>query len=95
MLTHDWGPDELGRNNHDRVVKAAMGLKRRGVPLWIDEFEMTGNIIDKMCQAINDSHCVAAFITKRYVSKVDLGGGERAWKKRLSDFEMLIFIVSL
>ena len=70
MLTHDWGTDELGRNNHDRVVNIANQLKILGSSTWIDEYEMTGNIMNKMCQAIDQSACVLVFITERYVKKV-------------------------
>jgi hypothetical protein len=42
FFTHDWGNDEQGRNNHARVVQIAKALKARGLPVWIDEDEMTG-----------------------------------------------------
>jgi len=31
FFTHDWGNDELGRNNHRRVVQLAENLKKRGL----------------------------------------------------------------
>jgi hypothetical protein len=41
-IGQDWGYDEQGRNNHARVVQIAKALKARGLPVWIDEDEMTG-----------------------------------------------------
>lgn len=38
MLSHDWGLDEHGRNNHERVVKVARMLQERGIRVWIDQY---------------------------------------------------------
>jgi hypothetical protein len=75
FLTHDWGNDELSRNNHRRVVQVAQALKARGLPVWIDEDEMTGDIVEQMCNGIENSNAILVFITERYVSKV---GGSNA-----------------
>ena len=42
FLTHDWGTDELGRPNHDRVKRANAWLKQRGIVAWFDEEMMEG-----------------------------------------------------
>ena len=68
--THDWGTDERGRSNHDRVISVAERLKACGLRVWIDEYEMTGDIVSKMCEAIEDSATIGVFITQRYVQKV-------------------------
>jgi hypothetical protein len=70
FLTHDWGNDKLGRNNHRRVVQVAHALKARGLPIWIDEDEMTGDIVGQMCSGIENSSAIVVFVTERYVSKV-------------------------
>ena len=67
MFTHDWGED---RSNHIRVVNIARALQSRGLRVWIDEFEMTGDINDQMTRAIDQSETVAVFITRRYITKV-------------------------
>eukprot|EP01041_Mallomonas_annulata_P000122 gene122-182_t len=36
FLSHDWGVDELGRKNHDRVSIINAGLKARGLVTWFD-----------------------------------------------------------
>jgi hypothetical protein len=70
FLTHDWGEDELNRSNHRRVVLVAKALKARGLPVWIDEDEITGNIVEQMCNGIENSNAIVVFVTERYVSKV-------------------------
>jgi hypothetical protein len=70
FLTHDWGNDELGRNNHRRVVQVAKALKSRGLPVWIDEDEMTGDIVEQMCNGIENSNAIVVFVTERYIGKV-------------------------
>ena len=72
MLSHDWGKDELGRDNHKRVVKIADELAKMGLLVRIDKDEMPGpgDIIDKMCRGIDKSACIAVFVTRNYVRKV-------------------------
>ena len=52
FLTHDWGTDEDGRNNHERVAKINTESKNMGYKTWFDEDQMLGNIEDQ----INESH---------------------------------------
>ena len=75
FLTHDWGKDEHGRNNHERVKLVNARLQQMGMKVWFDEERMEGNIVDQMCRGIEDSAVVAVFITERYVAKVS---GENA-----------------
>jgi len=70
FLTHDWGQDERGRDNHDRVAALNSSLKRRGLRTWFDTDRMQGNILDQMCRGIEDSAVVVVCITRRYVAKV-------------------------
>jgi hypothetical protein len=42
FLTHDWGIDELGRANHDRVGTINKELKSLGFVTWFDSEKMTG-----------------------------------------------------
>ena len=42
FLTHDWGTDEHGRPNHDRVKRANAWFKQRGLVAWFDEEMMEG-----------------------------------------------------
>ena len=70
FLSHDWGKDELGRSNHDRVKKIFQALKEKGLSLWFDEEYMEGDIDEAMCKGIDESKLVIIFITKRYMEKV-------------------------
>lgn len=71
FLTHNWGNDEEGRNNHKRVVQFKKALSEFGIEnLWLDEERMTGNIVQQMCDGIDNSKLVVVFITQAYIDKV-------------------------
>lgn len=76
FLTHDWGTDELGRDNHRRVSTINEALKAVGLKTWFDEEQMQGNIEDAMAGGIEKSACVCVFVTERYIRKAG-GKGER------------------
>lgn len=42
FLSHNWGEDIHGRDNHERVKKINKLLKDRGYKTWCDEEKMTG-----------------------------------------------------
>ena len=70
FLTHNWGPDALGRDNHARVMQFNTQLRERGYVTWFDEDRMYGNIIQQMAQGVENSRAVIVFITEQYVAKV-------------------------
>jgi hypothetical protein len=70
FLTHDWGTDELGRSNHDRVKVINRLLQASGLRTWFDEEAMHGNVKEQMQRGIDYSSCIVVFITDRYISKV-------------------------
>eukprot|EP01031_Cornospumella_fuschlensis_P024391 gene24391-29487_t len=76
FLTHDWGKDQLGRDNHARVGKLNGLLKERGFRTWFDEEMMHGDIQQQMADGIDHAACVIVFVTERYMDKV-AGKGER------------------
>jgi len=39
FITHDWGSDELGRDNHERAGRVAAALQEAGLAVWFDENE--------------------------------------------------------
>jgi hypothetical protein len=45
FLTHNWGVDDLGRQNHDRVVVINEALKSLGFVTWFDNDRMTGDVV--------------------------------------------------
>jgi hypothetical protein len=70
FLTHDWGKDELGRDNHHRVVQVAKNLKQRGLPIWVDEHQLTDNVFHQICQGVDSSDITIVFVTAKYVAAV-------------------------
>ena len=75
FLTHDWGQDELGRDNHETAKKVYHALRGAGLSIWFDEVMMQGCVVDQMAQGIDQSVCVIVFVTQRYIEKV---GGSNA-----------------
>jgi hypothetical protein len=76
FLSHNWGPDELGRDNHERVVKLKEGLERAGLSAWLDEEILHDDLTNQMSHGIEHSKLVAVFITSSYIDKVQ-GNGPR------------------
>jgi hypothetical protein len=70
FLTHDWGLDEDGRNNHARVSLINTALKARGLKTWFDEDRMEGKLKQKMLDGIDSSAVVITFVTDRYMAKI-------------------------
>ena len=75
FLTHDWGK-ELGVDNHERVSRVNDAMKKRGLKTWFDSEKMEGNVKKKMISGIENAFCIVAFITKRYMEKVDSDNAE-------------------
>ena len=71
FLTHDWGRDGSGRDNHGRVSRVNDLLKRKGIRTWFDEERISGDIVEAMTKGIDDSSTVVVFITKKYHDKVN------------------------
>ena len=84
FLSHDWGKDEYGRDNHQRVSLINDELKARGYITWFDEEKLAGNIDVKMAQGIEQTEGVIAFITRRYYEKVN---GENARDNCQKEFQ--------
>lgn len=71
FLTHDWGIDQLERDNHARVSRINASLKQRGFTTWFDEDRLQGNIRDELAKAISHSKLILVHVTQRYRDKVD------------------------
>jgi len=67
FLTHEWSKD---KSNHVRVSRLNEKLKRENFSTWFDEDRMEGNIVDAMCNGIDNSKIVLIFVTQRYIDKV-------------------------
>lgn len=55
FLSHDWGTDEVGRQNHERVSKVNEKLKEMGFSTWFDEEQLSGDIMDQMAKGIEST----------------------------------------
>ena len=84
FLSHDWGKDEYGRDNHQRVSLINDELKARGYKTWFDEEKLAGNIDMEMAQGIEQTEGMIAFITRRYYEKVN---GENARDNCQKEFQ--------
>ncbi len=70
FLSHNWGTDREGRNNHQRVSRLNADLQRAGLVTWFDEERLQGNIIDQIADGIDESACVVVCITRNYIERV-------------------------
>lgn len=75
FLSHDWGKDEEGRANHDRVARINAGLQALGLVTWFDSERMEGDIVKMMCNGIENASVIAVFVTKNYIDKVNSDNG--------------------
>ena len=73
FLSHDWGKDELQRNNHDRVRTISDELKSAGYKCWLDEDYITMDIVDRMREGIDGTKAVLIFVTQNYMKKINTG----------------------
>jgi len=70
FLCHDRGIDSQVRDNHIRVVRMSRALHSRGIQVWIDDAEMSGDIDTRVCEGIDQSAIVLLFITRNFLVKV-------------------------
>jgi hypothetical protein len=71
FFSHNWGRDNLDRDNHDRVRQIAHKIALHGWSIWLDESEMVGNIDACMAKGIDDCDCVIVCITESYCRKIN------------------------
>ena len=75
FLSHNWGNDQSGRDNHSRVSLINKELQDIGYQTWFDGDRLKGNLFEKMAQGIENTQSVIVFITQKYIDKVN---GENA-----------------
>ena len=71
FFSHSWRPDNLFRDNHERVKKLVYALTYHGWKCWLDEYEIYGNIDACMANGIENCECVLVFITESYCNKIN------------------------
>jgi len=72
FLTHNWGPDSQGRDNHARVARVNTALKGAGKKTWFDEDRLTGNVVQQITSGLQNTKKVIVFITKSYMEKLEI-----------------------
>jgi hypothetical protein len=77
FFSHNWGDDELGRNNHLRVENLALAMKSFQFNVWLDSFKLQaggganqGGFKQSICTAIDSSTVFVACLTRSYMRKV-------------------------
>jgi hypothetical protein len=77
FLSHSWGDDAEGRDNHARVAQINTLLQARGLTTWFDEQgNMSGNTLQAMTAGIDRARVVLVFVTRAYVNKCNKEGND-------------------
>ena len=71
FLSYNWGKDESGRDNRERVSIINKELQKMGYQTWFDAECMSGGMVEKMSEGIEQTKGVIVFITRRYHDKVN------------------------
>lgn len=71
FLSHAWKNDELGRDNHQRVVLFARALEKIGWHVWLDDDQIHGNVDSCVARGIDKSSAVLFFLTRAFFERVD------------------------
>ena len=70
FASHDWG---VNGANHARVREVVEALRQAGHAVWFDENEMKGNLLDDMCNGIDNCDAILIFVTANYIQKIASG----------------------
>ena len=70
FLSHNWGLDELRRDNHQRVAMVNKALKLKEYSTWFDEDDIKSAIHMDMAHGIKEAGVVLIFVTQKYMDKV-------------------------
>lgn len=73
FISHNWGLDSIGIDNHKKCKIIADELILRGYSVWFDENDMVKNIDDKIMEGINNSKIVIVCLTEKYCKKIEDG----------------------
>jgi hypothetical protein len=70
LLSHEFGPDVYGRDNHQRVMKINEALKAKGLITWMDDQKPQRDVVNHVTMAVNRSSALVCFFTRNYFEKV-------------------------
>ena len=71
FLSHNWGRDTNNRDNHNRVRLINEALKKRGLVTWFDADRMTGDVLTRILEGLENTSLVLIFVTERYREKIN------------------------
>lgn len=71
FLSHAWGNDSLGRDNHERCKELYNLLVDKGYSVWFDENDMKGNIDNSIMKGINNAKIILLCLTEKYCNKIN------------------------
>ena len=71
FISHAWGNDQLGRDNHKRCKLIADNLLSKGYSVWFDSYDLYGNIDSTIMNGINNCKVVIICLTKKYCDKIN------------------------
>eukprot|EP00440_Ansanella_granifera_P015043 gb/GFBE01016352.1/.p1 GENE.gb/GFBE01016352.1/~~gb/GFBE01016352.1/.p1 ORF type:complete len:832 (+),score=114.44 gb/GFBE01016352.1/:1-2496(+) len=75
FISHNWGKDSRGRDNHLRVLQIARALQRHGLQVFLEDWEAHNyNSADEaMVDGMRRSAVALVFVTKTYIDKIEDG----------------------
>tara|TARA_B100000035_G_scaffold305590_1_gene306597 strand:+ start:1063 stop:1854 length:792 start_codon:yes stop_codon:yes gene_type:complete len=71
FISHAWGINEEGKNNHESCKKICNKLISNGYSVWFDDYEMVGNIDKNIIKGINGCKVVIICLTEKYINKIN------------------------
>jgi len=69
-ISHTWGKDDAGRDNHARAKHLNASLRSLGFTTWFDDEQMQGNIHSEMARGIEGSVVILICVTQHYMKMV-------------------------
>jgi hypothetical protein len=73
VVSHDWGADTLGRDNHARVQRVCDSLRNAGVSIAMDGSETSKDYMVRMQNEVEEADCLIVFLTAPYLRRLHAG----------------------
>jgi len=75
FISHNWGEDSSGRDNHQRVLKIAQFLQYHGLKVFLDDWEAHrySSKDEAMIDGMRRSGVVLMFLTQKYIERIEDG----------------------
>ncbi|CAK9046854.1 unnamed protein product [Durusdinium trenchii] len=75
FISHNWGKDTQGRDNHQRVMQIAATLEKHGIQVFLQDREAHrySSTDEAMIDGMRRSAVALIFVTRRYIEKIEEG----------------------